>query len=76
MQNFIKINDNDNVVVALNVIPAGETIQVEIQGETKSVTALEEIPASQIPEAAAQWTTRWQSVTFLKAAKSSSMATA
>ena len=45
MQNFIKINDNDNVVVAMNVIPAGETIQVEIQGETKSVTALEEIPA-------------------------------
>jgi len=28
MQNFIKINDNDNVVVALNVIPAGETIRV------------------------------------------------
>ena len=45
MQNFLKINDNDNVVVALNVIPAGESVQVEVQGETKSVTALEEIPA-------------------------------
>lgn len=45
MQNFLKINDNDNVVVALNVIPAGETVQVEVQGAVKSVTALEEIPA-------------------------------
>ena len=45
MQNFIKINDNDNVVVALNVIPAGESVQVEVQGETRDVTALEEIPA-------------------------------
>lgn len=45
MQNFLKINENDNVVVALNVIPAGESVQVEVQGETKSVTALEEIPA-------------------------------
>ena len=45
MQNFLKINDNDNVVVALNVIPAGESIQVDVQGEEKTVTALEEIPA-------------------------------
>ena len=45
MQNFLKINDNDKVVVALNPIPAGETISVEVQGERKQVTALEEIPA-------------------------------
>lgn len=45
MQNFLKINDNDNVVVALNTIPAGESISVEAQGCKKEVTALEEIPA-------------------------------
>lgn len=45
MQNFLKINDNDNVVVALNVIPAGETIRVQVQGCEKQITALEEIPA-------------------------------
>lgn len=45
MQNFLKINDNDKVVVALNPIPAGETITVEVQGQRKQITALEEIPA-------------------------------
>ena len=49
MQNFIKINKKDNVVVALNTIPAGESISVEYSNkygeETKIVTALEEIPA-------------------------------
>ncbi len=45
MQNFLKINDNDKVVVALKPIPAGESIQVEVQGEVKTITALEEIPA-------------------------------
>ena len=45
MQNFIKINDNDNVVVALKTIPAGGTISVRVQGGEKQVTALEEIPA-------------------------------
>jgi len=45
MQNFIKINDNDNVIVALNVIPAGETVQVKVQGGVKDIAALEEIPA-------------------------------
>ena len=45
MQNFLKINDNDNVVVALQVIPAGETITVEAEGGAISVTAKEEIPA-------------------------------
>ena len=45
MQNFIKINQNDNVVVALNTIPQGESVTVEVQGVSKSVTALEEIPA-------------------------------
>ncbi len=45
MQNFIKINDNDNVVVALEAIPAGESINVGVQGAEKQITALEEIPA-------------------------------
>ena len=45
MQNFLKINDNDNVVVALNVIPQGETITVEVSGQNSQVTAREEIPA-------------------------------
>ena len=45
MQNFLKINDNDNVVVALNVIPQGETITVEVSGQSSQVTAREEIPA-------------------------------
>ena len=45
MQNFLKINDNDNVVVALNPIPAGESIEVEAEGGRRRVTALEEIPA-------------------------------
>lgn len=45
MQDFLKINDNDNVVVALNTIPAGTTISVEGSDGVKSVTSLEEIPA-------------------------------
>lgn len=45
MQNFLKINDNDNVVVALNAIPQGETITVEVAGESRQITAQEEIPA-------------------------------
>jgi len=45
MQNFLKINDNDNVVVALNTIPQGETIKVSVDGAEKEITALEEIPA-------------------------------
>ena len=44
MQNFIKINENDNVAVALNTLPQGETLNVEVQGVVKTVTALEEIP--------------------------------
>ena len=42
MQNFLKINDNDNVVVALQEIPAGTAITLE-NGTT--VTAAEDIPA-------------------------------
>ena len=42
MQNFIKINDNDNVIVALNTIPAGTEITLE-NGTT--VTSNMEIPA-------------------------------
>ena len=41
MQDFIKINDNDNVVVALRTIQAGDQVQVSA-GE--KVAALEEIP--------------------------------
>jgi len=42
MQNFLKINDNDNVVVALQEIPAGTTITLE---DGLTVTATEDIPA-------------------------------
>ncbi|MDE6675247.1 MAG: altronate dehydratase family protein, partial [Acetatifactor sp.] len=45
MQNFLKINDNDNVVVALCAIPQGETITVEVSGQSRRITAREEIPA-------------------------------
>ncbi|MBQ2803609.1 MAG: UxaA family hydrolase, partial [Lachnospiraceae bacterium] len=45
MQNFLKINDNDNVVVALNTIPAGESITVEGSNGQMIVTALDEVPA-------------------------------
>lgn len=41
MANFIKINENDNVAVALEVIPAGTTVSV---GGTDVTTAME-IPA-------------------------------
>ena len=39
MQDFLKINDNDNVVVALNTIPAGEKITVSVGDGQKTVTA-------------------------------------
>lgn len=45
MQDFLKINENDKVVVALKTILAGETITVDVQGEKRQITALEEIPA-------------------------------
>ena len=45
MQDFLKINDNDNVVVALNPIPAGEKITVSVGDGQKTVIAREEIPA-------------------------------
>ncbi|MCI9323323.1 MAG: altronate dehydratase [Lachnospiraceae bacterium] len=45
MQNFIKINDNDNVVVALNAIPQGEAVTVSVSGRECRITAREEIPA-------------------------------
>ena len=40
MQDFIKINDNDNVAVALKPIPQGTTVDVA----GTSVTTVEEIP--------------------------------
>ncbi len=42
MQNFLKINDNDNVVVALQELPAGTAITLE---DGVTVTATEDIPA-------------------------------
>ncbi|MBE5884463.1 MAG: altronate dehydratase [Lachnospiraceae bacterium] len=45
MQNFLKIHNQDNVVVALQTIPAGESISVEWENGVKTVTAQEEIPA-------------------------------
>ena len=45
MQNFIKINDSDNVIVALNPIPAGTEITVSGKEGNITVTAAEEIPA-------------------------------
>ena len=46
MQDFLKINDNDNVIVALNAIPAGTVIKVSAaDGSEMAVTAAEEIPA-------------------------------
>lgn len=44
MQNFLKINENDNVVVALRAISAGECISTEVQGVVRDIAALEEIP--------------------------------
>ena len=45
MQNFLKINDNDNVVVALQTLAQGEQVTVEADGGNKTVTANMEIPA-------------------------------
>lgn len=45
MQDFIKIHENDKVIVALKTISPGETLTVEVQGKTGQVTAREEIPA-------------------------------
>lgn len=44
MQNFLKIHENDNVVVALETIPSGTVITLSGIDEDK-VIALEEIPA-------------------------------
>lgn len=46
MQDFLKINDNDNVIVALNAIPAGTVVKVSgADGSVLEVVAAEEIPA-------------------------------
>lgn len=56
MQNFIKIHENDNVVVALQNIAQGTVLQIQMQNDNAdgmqtesagilAVTALEEIPA-------------------------------
>ena len=50
MQDFLKIHDNDNVIVALNTLPAGTEVVVSGTGTSGEavevkVTAVEEIPA-------------------------------
>lgn len=45
MQDFIKINEKDNVIVALNPIKAGTLIATTNQMNAVSVTAMEDIPA-------------------------------
>ena len=45
MQNFIKIHEKDNVIVALSTILAGESIAVECEDGQRVITAREEIPA-------------------------------
>lgn len=46
MQDFLKINDNDNVVVALNTIPAGEKITVSVgDGQKDRYRQRRRIPA-------------------------------
>jgi altronate hydrolase len=47
MQDFIKINEQDNVVVALSPLPEGQIITTtdSLTGESVVVTALSEIPA-------------------------------
>lgn len=45
MQNFLRINDNDNVAVAIQTLAAGETIVVSDEKGDITVTAVEEIPA-------------------------------
>ena len=42
MQNFLMINDNDNVIVALQTIPQGTELTLE---DGRMVVAGEEIPA-------------------------------
>ena len=42
MQNFIKINENDNVIVALNTIPEGTALTLE---NGQIITSNMEIPA-------------------------------
>lgn len=43
MQSSIKINENDNVVVALQTIPAGEKLRISAKDVTKEIITLEEI---------------------------------
>ena len=45
MQNFIKINQADNVIVALTAIPRGERITIREHGKEETITAAQEIPA-------------------------------
>ncbi|MBQ7954809.1 MAG: altronate dehydratase [Lachnospiraceae bacterium] len=45
MQNFLRINDNDNVAVAIQTILAGDTIVISGNDGDITVTAVEEIPA-------------------------------
>lgn len=43
MQDFIKINEKDNVIVAINTICKGQVITVEVSGQERRITAREDI---------------------------------
>lgn len=45
MQTFVRINDKDNVIVALQTIEAGTVLSVEINGNTDCITVKERIPS-------------------------------
>lgn len=45
MKDFLKIHENDNVIVALKEIAKGETVSVEINGSVRDIVANETIPA-------------------------------
>ena len=45
MQNFIRINEKDNVIVALNPIKAGTVIPISHENENLEITASVDIPA-------------------------------
>ncbi len=45
MQKFLKINENDNVIVALKNISEGESLIVETENCEKTVKVLQDIPA-------------------------------
>lgn len=45
MKEYIKIHEQDNVIVALNDISAGQRIIIDFQGDTLEIEAIDNIPA-------------------------------